>query len=120
MLDTGVFFRPEALLAVAGLARPVVVPAVVYMERMRQLSRDRRDLAEFHDVLEAMQFDVEPFGKPEAARYAPAIHDDASWRRLARDAMIAGHVGEDDVLWTTNKKDFLAVGVLAERIMDVA
>lgn len=119
ILDTGAFFRHEALRQLAQLAQPVIVPAVVYMERVRQLHRDTRDIEAFHEILEQMRFRIEPFGKQEATRYAPTIHDDAAWRRLARDAMIAGHIGKDDILWTTNPKDFLAIGVPPEQIMDL-
>ena len=113
ILDTGVFYRPESLKALTG--QTPIVPAVVYLERLRQLRRDGRSEDEFNDVLAGLRMVVEPFGREQAAR-VPKLSD-ADWRRLARDAMIAGHLKEGDMLWTTNPKDFLALGIPARQII---
>lgn len=106
--------------ALAELPDPVVVPAVVFTERARQIRRDGRDVAELEAALEANEFVVEAHGPEEARRFAVTITDDDDWRRLARDAMIAGHVRDEDVLWTTNPDNFLDVGLEVEQILDVS
>ncbi len=119
VLDTGVFFRRTALQELLGVSVPVIVPATVYMERGRQLIARGVPRKRWDQVIEYYGFEVEPFGRQEAARYAVKIHDDKEWYRLYRDAMIAGHVGPGDVLWTTNPKDFVAVGLDPEQILGV-
>lgn len=120
VLDTGAFFWPEALRRLSAGPEDVIVPAVVFTERCRQLTRDGRRLEEFFDLLAALQFEVEPFDKAEGLRFAIYVKDDRAWTRLARDALIAGHVREDDRLWTANARDFLTVGVPPEQIVDLA
>lgn len=118
ILDTGVFFSPKALERLARLPHDVVIPAVVFTERARQLSKRGIEPSDFHARIEANDFHVEAFGMDEACRWAMSIHDDEEWRRLARDAMIAGHLDEEagDVLWTTNPSDFEQIGVDEDRI----
>lgn len=120
VLDTGALWKPRALRALAELPDPVIVPAVVFTERARQVRRDGRPVEELVEALEANEFQVEPHGPDVARRYAVRIADDREWRRLARDAMIAGHVGPGDLLWTTNPGDFQAVGLAEEQILDVS
>lgn len=119
VLDTGVFFVPSALERLSSVPHDVVVPAVVLTERARQLAKHGVDPAELLEALEANAFDVEAYGVDEALAWAPGIHADDDWQRLARDAMIAGHVDEGDVLWTTNPADFVEIGVDADRIATV-
>jgi predicted nucleic acid-binding protein len=116
VLDTGVFFLPRALERLAALPHDVVVPAVVFTERARQLVKRGIDVDEFREILQANALQTEAYGVEQACRFAPEIHDDGDWRRLARDAMIAGHVGEADVLWTTNPADFREIGLPEDRI----
>lgn len=120
VLDTGVLWRPRALRALAELPDDVVVPAAVFTERARQIRRDGRDVEELTSALEANEFQVEPYGPEEARRYAVEVQDDDAWRRLARDATIAGHVRSDDLLWTTDPDDFLEIGLEDEQILDVS
>jgi predicted nucleic acid-binding protein len=119
VLDTGIFYRPDALRNAARLEDDIVVPAVAYMERLRQLVRDGGSRETFDRFLQSLDCAVQPFTRTEAARFAPLVSQDA-WKRLARDAMIAGHVGPEDVLWTTNARDFLAIGVPANQVLAVA
>jgi predicted nucleic acid-binding protein len=116
VLDTGVFFVPEALERLAELPHDVIVPAVVFTERARQLSRQGVGVDGWLDAVEVNAFEIEAYGVDQARRWAPEIHDDEEWRRLARDAMIAGHLGEDRVLWTTNLADFQEIGLSDDRI----
>lgn len=120
VLDTGVFFRPAALRALATVPNEVVVPAVAFAERARQLTKRGVALARFEGLLEEMGFRVEPFGPEEALRFAAGLVDDARWRSLARDAMIAGHLRPSDVLWTTDPKDFLELGVPPAQVVALA
>lgn len=119
VIDTGVFFRRTALQELLGVSVPVILPATAYMERGRQLSARGVPQKKWDQVIEYYGFVVEPFDRQEAVRYAVEIHDDRRWHRLYRDAMIAGHVGPQDVLWTTNPKDFIAVGLDPDQVVGV-
>lgn len=120
MIDTGVFYRPEALEDLARLPHDVVVPAVVFTERARQLAKRGVEADEFARRLADNEFGVEAYGPDQARRYAPEIDHGEAWRRLARDAMIAGHVqADEDVLWTTDPDDFREVGLPEQAIMAV-
>lgn len=110
ILDTGVFFRPAALEELSRQRRDVIVPAVVFAERVRQLRRDNRPVEAFLEALERNHWFVESFTTLEALN-APSVRDDRLWRRHARDAMIAGHVRDGDALWTTNPEDFRLLGL---------
>lgn len=117
VFDTSAFFVSAALRAVRDGSFDAVVPAVAFAERARQLASEGR-LAprQFLAWLAANRMPVEPFGAEEALRIAAGVRDRALWNRSARDAMIAGHVGPEDVLWTANRRDFEAVGLAPERI----
>ncbi|MBW3582251.1 MAG: hypothetical protein KY455_04035 [Euryarchaeota archaeon] len=119
VLDTGVLWRPGAMDQIAQMDVPLVLPAVAFMERARQVRRDGGDVARFRAWLERMHIGVEPFAESEAERIAVRLVDDRVWRRLVRDAMIAGHVRKDDLLYTTNPKDFVRVGLDPDRIVGV-
>lgn len=117
ILDTGVFYHPAALRTLHSLGIDAVVPAVAFTERVRQLERDGTGTADrFLESLDKLGFRVEPYGVPQSRRYAVHIKDDAKWRRLARDAMIAGHLEDGDVLWTANPDDFRELGVAKDRL----
>lgn len=120
VLDTSAFYHPKALRALAREAADIVVPAVAFTERAREISRDgRMTPEEFLRELRRNHMVVEPYGPEEAVRHAVRVHADARWRRVARDAMIAGHVREGDVLWTANRRDFEDIGVAPAQIRDV-
>lgn len=121
VLDTGVFFRPAALRELSHSDDTVVVPAVVYAERLRQLVQKGMEPHAWDAKLAQLQFDVEPFGPMQAQRYVPRLArvEPAEWRRLSHDAMIAGHLQPADRLWTTNARDFLALGVPPEQVVSV-
>lgn len=114
VLDTGCFYRPAELGTLRSPRLRVVIPAVAIAERRRQLLRDRRPLDELTELLSLTGFEVEPYGRDEAS--STPFLDDARWARHARDAMIAAHVRPGDVLWTTNPKDFLALGLKPEQV----
>lgn len=119
IVDTGVFFLPEALEDLARLPHDVIVPAAASTERARQLQKRSEAPAVLRDALAVNEMVVEPYGVVQAERYAVHVNDDEVWRRIARDAMIAGHLEEDDVLWTTNPKDFHALGVPEDQVVAV-
>lgn len=119
VLDTGVFYRREALEALATSQEDVIVPVVALAERLRQLRRDEGDVTAFRRMLARAHFQVEALDEPAATRYALALDVDAEWRRLSHDAFIAGHVREEDQLWTTNPQDFEAIGVPPSQIVRV-
>lgn len=119
VLDTGVFYRREALEALATTQDDVIVPVVALAERLRQLRRDGGDVAAFRRMLDRAQFEVEPLGEAAATRFSTELDVDAEWRKLSHDAFIAGHVGEGDLLWTTNPDDFIALGLPPERIVRI-
>lgn len=119
ILDTSAFYFPVALELLSRQPEDIVVPAVAFTERARQLARDgRMSPAELLDELARNEIAVESYGEEEAMRFATGVRDDARWKKLARDAMIAGHVREGDVLWTANPLDFAAVGLAPAQIRD--
>jgi hypothetical protein len=118
IVDTGVFWKPAALAKLRG--KPgVVVPSIVFMERARQLEAGGdMTLEEFAASLRSLRWTIAPFAAKEAtrtARLAPMKPD--RWEARARDAMIAGYVGDADVLWTFNAKDFRALGLPDRQIV---
>lgn len=119
ILDTGVFYRPEAITRLAKIPDDVVVPTVVLAERIRQVERDGFNSTAFRRLLYRCQFQVEPLYEEAALRHTRHVHDDEAWNRLARDALIAGHALEDDMIWTTNPSDFLEIGVPEHQIVKV-
>ncbi len=119
VIDTGVLWRTEAMERLAHTYLPLVLPSVAYMERARQIRRDGGDVKRFRRWLSTMHIEIEPFTEDEADRLPIRIENDRLWKRLVRDAMIAGHVEQMDLLWTTNPKDFLAVGMDPDRIVGV-
>jgi predicted nucleic acid-binding protein len=116
VLDTGVLFQPRTLVAARATGRPVVLPAVALAERLRHFARDRRPTPGFVGDLDQAGILVEPFGVDEASHLPPSANDDRLWARHSRDALIAAHLREGDELWTTNPRDFEALGVPAARI----
>lgn len=119
VLDTGVFYHPDTLRRATRMVAQVIVPAVVFMERARQLQRDGGDVDAFAHRLGEDRYVVEPFHVVQATRYAVGMGDDKRWRRHYRDGMIAGHVESTDELWTTNRRDFELIGVPPGQIHDV-
>ena len=119
ILDTGVFYRRDALDALATSQDDIIVPVVALAERLRQIRRDGGDPAAFRRALVRAQFDVEALDEPAATRYSLELEVDAEWRKLSHDAFIAGHVREGDMLWTTNPNDFEALGVPTAQIVRV-
>jgi predicted nucleic acid-binding protein len=118
VLDTGILWDKPALERLRQESGPIVLPAVAFTERARQFVRQGRSVEELWRQLEEGGFEVEPFAAENGLRYAARL-DDARWGRLARDALIAGHVGPDDVLWTQNPKDFLALGLPSDQVVGV-
>lgn len=118
LLDTGVLYHPRALDALVEDPRFSVLPAIALAERIRQIRRDGRDPEDLLELLEANRILIESFQKREAFAGVLML-DDTAWARLARDAMIAAHLRDGDVLWTTNPRDFLALGVARDRIVRV-
>jgi hypothetical protein len=118
ILDTGALFQPEWLRLAVEEGLELVLPVVAFAERRRQLLRDGRDVGRFEGSLAEWGVRIEPLGVEQACRYTGVTDDDA-WHELARDALVAAHVGDEDVLWTTNPKDFLRLGVPKERVVDV-
>ncbi|HEX2021368.1 MAG TPA: hypothetical protein VHH36_01540 [Candidatus Thermoplasmatota archaeon] len=119
VLDTSAFYYARALRRVPRGDR-VIVPAVAFAERARQLKRDgRASPAAFHGSLADRGWKVEAFREEHALRAAHlAPVDDARWQDLARDVLVAAHVRPDDVLLTANVGDFLALGLPAARLRD--
>lgn len=111
ILDTGMLFRPDALSLARESPHIVVLPAIALAERCRQLTRDGHDASALLATLHHAGVEVEPFTSTEAQRLPPHTRDDATWRRHARDALIAAHVGARDELWTTNPRAFEALGI---------
>ena len=117
ILDTGVLFHPAALRAIAQYREPIILPAIAYAERIRQLRAAGRSTADFDTFLSKSNIVVEAFDRGSAQR-VPAIGQEL-WNKASRDVLIATHVHDDDLLWTTNPRDFRSVGVPEERLVPV-
>lgn len=116
VLDTGILFRPRALKDARETGRPVVLPAVAVAERLRHFVRDGRATPGFVEDLRAAGVDIEAFGEREATRLPTGAYEDGLWSRHSRDALIAAHLRPGDELWTTNPRDFEALGVPKSRL----
>lgn len=119
VVDTSILWKPGALSRLAHEAGDHVVPAVAYAERARQYAQTGRSIGQLDETLASFDLSVEAFTREFALRFVPRLTDDEDWKRLDRDAMIAGHVGPADVLWTANVKDFLAVGLREDQVVAV-
>src|ERR1700737_4281333 len=99
IVDTDVFFKPAALAKLRG-KMGVVVPSIVFMERARQLEASgEMTLEQFAATLRGLRWTIAPYTAREATRtvrLAPMQQN--RWEKMARDAMIAGYVGDSDVL----------------------
>lgn len=96
------------------------MPAVVFLERSRQLAREGRMApAKYLEFVRGSLWILEPFGAEEALRARAHAMDDRAWKRLARDAMVAGHVRAGDRLWTANPRDFVELGLSEAQVVDV-
>ena len=119
VVDTGVLWKRHIIDLLAEMGDAVIIPAIVFTERARQVARHGWTAAEFESRLNQWGFTIEPYGVAEACRFAVHQSDDAVWVKHARDAMIAGHVREGDQLWTTNPTDFITLGVPPGQILVV-
>lgn len=100
VLDTNALWHRPLLDALAVANAParlheVVLPAVAYAERLRQIGHDPQRLAVFHAQLDAIGCAVEPFGADEARRVQPMRP--ADWEDHARDFLVAAHVHSDRI-----------------------
>lgn len=119
VLDTGVFFSRDIWERLSTRVDEIVLPAVAYAERARQIHQGGGNLRSFEILLSAFQIEVESFSRAHALRRAIHIEDQQWWKANARDAFIAGHVGPGDELWTTNPKDFITLGLDPDSIITV-
>lgn len=99
VLDTSALWHPTLLRRLTeahgrGLRVDVVLPAVAYAERYRQLARDARDMLRWQTDLENAGIRVEPFTEAEAERLRGL--DDETWRAHARDFLVTAHVHGPD------------------------
>lgn len=119
VLDTSAFYYPRALRRIPR-GQNVVVPAIVFTERARQLKRDGRATPSvLLRTLADRGWKVEPYREENALRAAHlAPADDAEWQELARDVLVAAHVREEDILLSANVADFVALGLPRARLRD--
>ncbi|MCA1819671.1 MAG: hypothetical protein ABR562_04720 [Thermoplasmatota archaeon] len=118
IVDTSVLWDMDALARLEPLGRKAILPAVAFTERARQLHRVGRPVGELWDIVAWAGLEVEPFMPQHGLRIAARL-DDLAWRRHARDAFIAGHAEDEDVLWTKTPRDFLAMGLRKEQVLAV-
>jgi hypothetical protein len=119
IIDTGVLWVPQALRALAALSFDRILPAVAFAQRSRQIAKAGRSPDELQEILDRCGIQVEALSGARAARFSIGLTDDNDWARLARNALIAGHLGPDDVLWTTDPEDFRELGVSPKQILIV-
>lgn len=91
VLDTGALWDVASLRALVRAERgQLILPAVAYTERARQLHRDGRDARSLDRLVEDLRIVLESFTAAHGLAVAAKIKDDARWQRMARDAFIAG------------------------------
>jgi len=119
LLDTSAFYYARALRRIPR-GDHVVIPAVAFTERARQLKRDHRaSPATFHRSLTERGWKIEAFREEQALRAAYlAPSDEERWQDLARDVLVAAHVRADDILVTANTGDFIELGIPAAQLRD--
>lgn len=78
----------------------VVLPAVAYAERLRQVQDDKARKRAFQRQLSRIDPSIEPFGSSEAALVAERCPSQGDWADHARDFLIAAHVHGDRVAVT--------------------
>lgn len=119
IVDTSALWSKEVLHRLRD-RDDVIVPSVVFMERARQIVTGGGRLESFVQYLRRSGWPVAPFEELEALRSVRLAHVAPDrWRALFRDAMIAGHVGPHDQLWTFNPRDFLALGIPDRQVVDL-
>lgn len=72
--------------------RSVVLPAVAYVERARQVHGDPPREAAWETILRRVQPTIEAFSTQDAHRLVGRAPSTASWHAHARDYLIAAHV----------------------------
>lgn len=106
VLDTSALWHQPLLEALAaakarGLMEDgrlaAILPAVAHAERLRQLRGDRRRERDWQVTLGRAGVQVEAFGVTDAERVASWVPDEETWRRHARDYLIAAHVHGDRI-----------------------
>ncbi len=118
ILDTSVLWDSKAVLSLKLTKAQAVLPAIAFTERARQLREAGRGVSELWRLLDANEVVVEDF-TAEMGLLVAANLPDKVWAKHSRDALIAGHVGADDVLWTKNPRDFLLIGLHKEQVVAV-
>ena len=116
IIDTGVLWKPSIIEELAESGHELVVPALAFAERARQVAKHGRDARTLQFLLHTAGIHVEALDADAASRYTTQLVDDEQWKSLGADALIAGHVGDEDVLRTTNPADFLALGLNSEQV----
>ncbi len=119
ILDTSVLWNPTAVNLLAETGDDVIIPTVVFAERARQFRKKGYSVRDLRIWLSANQFEIESMDSTMAVKYSSEITDDTAWNKLSRDSLIAGHISEDDQLWTSNLDDFIEIGVPPANIFQV-
>jgi len=119
ILDTGTFWRSAVWDWLVARDEDLILPAVAFIERARQLNFAGRSVRDFQIYLHMYGVQIEALGAVEGLRLACSVEDDKLWKRSARDAFIGGHIKAGDELWTTNPKDFIELGVPERQIVAV-
>lgn len=101
VLDTSTLYHKPLLtnlIKAHGLSAPgsplvePVLPSLAYVERLRQIRRDRLDERLWKKTLSQAGIKVEPFTEEIAQRLDPVVHQDNRWRSHGRDLIIRCHV----------------------------
>lgn len=109
VLDTNALWHPPLWRALdeahaSGLIADgqldVVVPTLVYAERMRQLRRDGHDLERWKHDLWKTGARLEPFGAEHAENLDESAVSETTWRKHSRDLLVAAHVRGDQTAVT--------------------
>lgn len=112
VLDTNALWHPPLVDAISeaktrGLMDDgrlaVILPAIAYAERLRQLRAHARDLGRWREELDDSGVKIEAFGEREAHQLHEAAAEEALWRRHGRDFLIAAHAGVEGEVVTQDQ-----------------
>lgn len=116
VLDTSALWVAHVWDDILAQPQEYVLPAIAFAERARQYAERGVAVEVLWARLQQAGIVVEAMGAVEASRYFAKLPR-GRLEALGRDAFIAGHVGPDDVLWTSDVDDFIELGVPLSQVI---
>lgn len=118
ILDTGVLSRPDAIRDLAEQEHHLILPSLALAEHARFIDRAGHSLRDLLITLRMFEVEIEPLDVEQVHRLPRGAHEDHLWEAAGREALIASHLQDHDIVWTTNPDDFLALGLRPGQVRD--